>query len=103
MARRRSTKRPWGAEHPELDVERARGGTRVEHGPDGTWTVRSVSAAAALKPYTCPGCGGTVPPGEAHVVAWQEDHLLGREAGLADRRHWHSACWRTRGTRGPRW
>lgn len=37
---RRSSKRPWAGPHPELDVERARAGTRRESGPDGEWVVQ---------------------------------------------------------------
>lgn len=99
MARRRASKRPWAEEHPELDVERALGGSRVERGPDGEWTVRTVSAAAAIKTYACPGCRQEIVPGTAHVVAWASDDLLGPDAALADRRHWHTACWRNRGRR----
>lgn len=96
---RRSSKRPWGTEHPELDETRARGGTRREAGPDGTWTVRSISAAAALKSYVCPGCRQQIPPGTAHLVAWTEDVIGGPRAGLEDRRHWHRGCWDARGRR----
>lgn len=98
-SRRRSSKRPWSQEHPELDLDRARGGSRVERGPDGEWTVRSVSAAAATKAYLCPGCRQEIPPGTAHLVAWANEHLLGPDAALADRRHWHTGCWRHRGAR----
>jgi len=97
VSRRR--KRPWAAPHPELDEVRARAGTHVERGPDGEWTVRQVSAAAATKSYTCPGCRQEIPPGTAHVVAWRSDHLLGVDAAIEDRRHWHSGCWRARGHR----
>lgn len=93
---RRSNKRPWGSEHPELDAERARGGIRSEDGPDGRWSVRTVTGT---KTYTCPGCRQEIPPGTSHVVAWAEDGLLGPDAALADRRHWHSGCWRQRGRR----
>ncbi len=71
-----------------------RGGARTESGPDGTWTVRTVTSPD--KTYTCPGCHRPVPPGVRHVVAWREDHLFGQEAGLAERRHWHTGCWRMR-------
>lgn len=94
---RRSTKRPWHQEHPELDVERARGGRRVESSVDGTWTVQAVAGTA--KTYRCPGCQQEIVPGTPHVVAWANDSLLGAEAALADRRHWHTACWRARGHR----
>lgn len=95
MARRRSRKRPYGQEHPELDVDRARGGRYVEEGPDGTsWTVQRVLRSE--KSYTCPGCHQTIPSGLAHVVAFANDHLFGPEAALAERRHWHSGCWQRR-------
>lgn len=96
---RRSSKRPWSGEHPELDLDRARGGSRTEHGSDGSWTVRTVGAAGATKAYLCPGCRQEIPPGTAHVVAWQDDALLGAQAGLELRRHWHAGCWRARGRR----
>lgn len=97
MARRRSSKRPYGAEHPELDVDRARGGRSVQEGPDGSWTVQRVKGSE--KAYTCPGCHQQVAPGTAHVVAFANDSLFGADAALADRRHWHSGCWASRGRR----
>lgn len=60
------------------------------------WTVQPVSAAQALKPYTCPGCGRQVERGVAHVVVWRADGVLGDAADLAARRHWHTPCWRIR-------
>jgi hypothetical protein len=96
---RRSTKRPWSDEHPELDVERARGGRRVESGPDGEWTVQAVPGTGSVKTYRCPGCRQEIGPGTAHVGAWANDSLLGAEVALADRRHWHQACWQARGHR----
>ncbi|MDD9208252.1 hypothetical protein PU560_17550 [Georgenia sp. 10Sc9-8] len=97
---RRSGKRPYGAEHVPLDPERITAVTRTETGPDGLRsTVRQVRGSA--KSYICPGCQQPIAPGTAHLVAWSEDHLLGADAALADRRHWHSACWRSRGRRGP--
>ena len=90
---RRSGKRPWGGEHPELDLERARSGGWSEDGVDGQWTVRSVTGA---KSYRCPGCQQEIPVGAVHVVAWRQDSLLGADAAVADRRHWHPGCWRGR-------
>jgi hypothetical protein len=58
------------------------------------WTVQPVSAAQATKPYRCPGCGRTVETGASHLVAWRADGVLGDEADLAARRHWHTHCWR---------
>ena len=49
---------------------------------DGDWLVRHVRPANAVKTYTCPGCGRSIPPGIAHLVVWQQDSLLGaRSAG----------------------
>ena len=54
------------------------------------WTVQRVHPYQALKPYRCPACGNEIPSGEGHVVAWQHDDV-------ADRRHWHTHCWRLAG------
>src|SRR5689334_16320684 len=66
--------------------------TEVKRGV--TWNVQPVSAAQAQKAYVCPGCGGDIEPGVAHVVAWRADGVLGDAADLAARRHWHAACWK---------
>ncbi|HRO29534.1 MULTISPECIES: hypothetical protein [Micrococcaceae] len=71
-------------------------GYRHETGPDGGWHVRRIPAWRAVKDYTCPGCGRTIPPGLAHLVAWRSDSILGDEAAGAERRHWHPKCWSTR-------
>ena len=97
---RRSKRRPWGAEPRELDLQRATGGRRSEDGPDGSWTVQRVAGSA--KAYRCPGCQQLVAPGTAHVVAWADDGLFGAESAMADRRHWHTACWDLRARRRPR-
>lgn len=95
MARRRR-KRPYGDPHPELEVDNlTRGFERTETGRDGSWKVRRVSSQE--KNYTCPGCHQQIPSGVAHVVAYREDHIYGSAAGLAERRHWHTHCWRSRG------
>ncbi|MET0297740.1 MAG: hypothetical protein ABW024_10080 [Microbacterium sp.] len=66
--------------------------TEVRRGKE--WTVQPVSAVQSLKTYTCPGCGRTIDPGVAHLVAWRADGVLGDGADLAARRHWHESCWR---------
>ena len=72
-----------------------RGMTRTEVGPEGLrWTVRTISGGP--KSYICPGCGQPIPAGAEHVVAWTDEHLYGPQAGLAERRHWHTGCWRAR-------
>lgn len=88
-------RRSDGASDESLDLDRITAGLRrtvVKR--SGTWSVQQVSAAAAQKVYLCPGCRLDVPPGQAHVVAWRADGIMGDEAALADRRHWHAHCWR---------
>lgn len=58
------------------------------------WIVQPVAAGHAEKTYTCPGCGGTIDAGVAHVVVWRADGVLGDAADLAARRHWHTHCWK---------
>ncbi|HEU0190707.1 MAG TPA: hypothetical protein VFR17_05480 [Mycobacterium sp.] len=72
---------------------------RVETGPDGhPYEVRPVIGSRAVKVYRCPGCDNEIRSGTPHVVVWATD--LG-QAGLDDRRHWHTSCWDSRATRGP--
>jgi hypothetical protein len=80
---------------PELDLERALAGRlRVEVRRDGTWNVQPQSAATAVKSYACPGCALPIEPGTAHLVAWRADGIMGEQSDLADRRHWHTHCWK---------
>ena len=69
---------------------------QVESWPDGEFAVRPVSGSAATKAYRCPGCDQEIAPATPHVVAWP---VVG--TGVEDRRHWHTACWRSRLRRGP--
>jgi len=86
----------------DLDVGRALGGAaRREVGPDGEWSVRSVSGPMATKAYRCPGCSQEVRPGQPHVVAWPADGARSEADALTDRRHWHTPCWTARGRRRP--
>ena len=64
-------------------------GTRVDLGPDA-FQVRTVTGAGAAKDYRCPGCDQLIPAGTAHVVVWPS----AGSGGVADRRHWHTGCWR---------
>lgn len=66
--------------------------TEIKRGAE--WSVQPVSEAQSVKAYTCPGCGRTIEPGTAHVVAWRADGVLGDAADLAARRHWHAHCWK---------
>jgi hypothetical protein len=96
---RRSSKRPYASEHVPLDLDRASGGRRAESGADGEWTVQRVGGSE--KSFRCPGCDQLIAPGTPHLVAWAADGMFGAEHALADRRHWHTACWQARLRRRP--
>ena len=79
----------------ELNLDRLVAGIRrTESKRAGMWNVQRISAPAARKVYVCPGCRLDVPLGQAHVVAWRADGLMGENDDLAGRRHWHAHCWR---------
>jgi hypothetical protein len=94
MARNnRSRKRD--ADYEPLDVERLTTGWRRSEVRQGReWTVQPISALNAQKTYTCPGCSQDIAPGVSHLVAWRNDGILGDQADLEARRHWHEACWK---------
>ncbi len=94
MSPRRHSRRD---EVPPLDLERAQRVESVQAWNDGDWLVRTIPGRSAQKVYRCPGCAQEIRPGVAHVVAWPVD---GR-GDLADRRHWHTPCWRARDRRRP--
>ena len=73
---RRSSKRPYRAEHRPLDMGRLSSMPRTQTGPGGAeFTVRHVRSGD--KPYTCPGCNRGIAPGTPHVVAWSSEPLFG--------------------------
>lgn len=85
------------AESEDVDLSRVfygRLGTQRKR--DGLWNVQPVSPVSAVKEYLCPGCGLTIAPGIAHIVAWRADGLMGEADDLAQRRHWHPHCWKIR-------
>lgn len=96
MARnRRPNKYLRAAQDSPRDVTRlAYGGARKEIRRGVDWFVRDIPAHRAEKAYRCPVCGNEVPPGQAHVVAWNAEHFFGDEAAVRDRRHYHAHCWR---------
>ncbi|MDR1712049.1 MAG: hypothetical protein LBR58_09405 [Propionibacteriaceae bacterium] len=89
MARRPS--KHLRAPRPILDSFAA---TQVK--ADGRWLVNNMSADRAVKPYICPGCQQTIPRGQAHLVAWPVEPSIGSTSPVAERRHWHTACWNRR-------
>lgn len=95
--KRRGSK--WQREHRPLATGiTAPGGVAAGRATkrDGEHHVRFISAAASQKSYICPGCHREIPPDTAHVVAWPADWLFGDDRAAAERRHWHSHCWRIR-------
>ena len=77
------------------NLDRLKAGFRRREVKRGAaYTVQPISAEGAQKDYICPGCSLTITPGVAHVVVWREDSILGDDRAVADRRHWHSHCWR---------
>jgi len=85
--------RPDEPEDTRLDALLS-GWRRTEQRRGALWNVQPVSVTQALKSYTCPGCQRQIAPGTAHLVTWRADGVLGDEADLAARRHWHTACWK---------
>lgn len=84
-----------GESDEEADLARLLSGwRRTETRRGALWNVQPVSAVQAVKVYVCPGCGGDIEPAVAHLVAWRADGVLGDEADLAARRHWHERCWK---------
>jgi hypothetical protein len=59
--------------------------------------VRSITGSSSTKPYRCPGCDQEIRPATPHLVVWPAEGY----GSIEDRRHWHSACWKARGRRGP--
>ena len=90
----RSNRRRPGAAGNESFERLVSGWKRTETRRGTEWTVQPVGAAQAVKAYTCPGCGRQIESGVAHLVTWRADGVLGEEADLAARRHWHTHCWR---------
>lgn len=91
----RSRRRPPARPDSDDSFDRLLAGwKRTETRRGAEWTVQPVSSVQAQKDYVCPGCGGAVTAGTAHLVAWRADGVLGDAADLAARRHWHTHCWR---------
>ena len=91
----RRHKKDRDRDYEPLDLERARSGIRRAETKRGArYIVQPISEKNAQKTYTCPGCQLTIPPGQAHVVAWEDESLMGSQRAIEDRRHWHSHCWR---------
>jgi len=84
-----------GGDEEDVDLSRALiGGKTTQAKRDGLWNVQPLSAAGAVKVYTCPGCGLEIEPGVAHTVTWRADGIMGEADDLAARRHWHPHCWK---------
>jgi hypothetical protein len=72
---------------------------RVEQYGGEEFVVRPVTGSASRRTYTCPACHQPIRPATPHVVAWPVVPSLLTSftgEGLDERRHWHTACWRSR-------
>ncbi|MET0711546.1 MAG: hypothetical protein ABWZ30_03455 [Jiangellaceae bacterium] len=96
MSRRRPARRPPRPESAPLV-----GHEEVESWPDGEWVVRRLTGSSATKPYRCPGCDRPIRPATPHIVAWPVEGTTLSGGGTAERRHWHTGCWRARNRRRP--
>jgi hypothetical protein len=77
------------------NIERLRTGFKRRESKRGeTYLVQPITESGAKKEYRCPGCSLAITVGTAHVVAWQEHSLMGPDQAVADRRHWHTHCWK---------
>lgn len=86
-----------GQPHAAVDAPlRMRAVDTVEEWRGEPWRVRHLTGTGTPKTYRCPGCDHEIPPGVPHVVVWPVE-----SGGLADRRHWHTGCWRARDRRSP--
>jgi len=72
---------------------------QVESWPDGDWVVRLITGSASTKPYRCPGCDHEIRPATPHMVVWPAEPGGAGDVRLAERRHWHRACWQARDRR----
>jgi hypothetical protein len=71
-------------ERPAFQQSRGSGAAAPLWAEAAGYSVRQV---AGDKAYRCPGCQGTIRPGELHLVVVPD--------GDPDlRRHWHTPCWR---------
>ncbi|TQM61091.1 hypothetical protein FB466_2020 [Klugiella xanthotipulae] len=82
-------------ERPELSFL-LRGWRRTEERAGLSWAVQPIAASRSVKEYRCPGCERMIAVGVAHVVVWRAHGVLGDDADLAGRRHWHEHCWKIR-------
>ncbi|MEJ6507749.1 MAG: hypothetical protein QNL53_06380 [Microbacteriaceae bacterium] len=95
MARSNRDKRHRREEPEPLDIERLKTGFRRTESKRGyAYVVQPISESNAQKVYTCPGCNLAIEPGVAHLVAWRSDGIMGEQADVSERRHWHKHCWR---------
>lgn len=85
-----------GGDEEERDLSQLLSGwRRTEERRGVSWNVQPITTPQATKVYRCPGCGGEIGVGIAHLVIWRADGILGDSSDLAARRHWHTHCWKT--------
>ncbi|MDR1861953.1 MAG: hypothetical protein LBQ41_02910 [Candidatus Ancillula sp.] len=75
-----------------LNFYAATGGSRVETKQGVSYTLRRTMEGSSV--YKCPGCNREIPSGEASWTVIKNDHILGEQAAIDERRHWHDSCWK---------
>ena len=88
-------RRPSKHTRPFRELRVTATGEQRPGGGDGRWVVRTMSGAAAIKSYRCPGCHQNIAAGVAHLVVWPSEPPIGASQSIPERRHWHTACWRS--------
>ncbi len=96
MAPRSPGRRPSKHLRPARPLGGSGGTASTADKRDGRWVVRTVAGASATKTYRCPGCQHEVGPGVPHVVVWPHAPAWNVTSPVAERRHWHTACWARR-------
>jgi hypothetical protein len=74
-----------------LNVRYARASARTETKRGHRFEVRK--CAESRSTYVCAGCQRIIPIGTITFAVIDLDHILGVEAGIDARRHWHLDCW----------
>lgn len=92
MARsKKSNRRQYGKAHIPLSENPLRSMRRTVMVSGQEWIMQRLSSSE--KVYLCPWCNQQISIGSPQVVAWPAETIMGSEAGLAERRHWHAGCW----------
>ncbi|GHT82424.1 hypothetical protein FACS1894125_4910 [Actinomycetota bacterium] len=79
-------------EEKPLNMVAALGNTKTETKRGKTYTVRRTLEGSSV--YLCPGCNRSIAQGNPSWTVIERDHILGDQAAIDGRRHWHDGCWK---------